>query len=91
MSRSSISLPAVKGNYRRQLRTEGGLVAGSTSVSFIAESLSSIVNLVCPECGGAMGGRSQEFKCRGRCGKDWRLEWKRFQSREVVPFIGSHS
>jgi tRNA(Ile2) C34 agmatinyltransferase TiaS len=34
--------------------------------------LSSILNWVCPECGGRMGGRGKEFKCQGDCQVDWR-------------------
>ncbi len=40
------------------------------------EYISAIRNLVCPECGGQMGGRSKEFKCQGRCGRDWRAVWE---------------
>ncbi|HVI09898.1 MAG TPA: hypothetical protein VND65_16545, partial [Candidatus Binatia bacterium] len=39
--------------------------------------LSSILNWICPECGGRMGGRGQEFKCQGRCRTDWRGIWER--------------
>ena len=42
-----------------------------------ADYLSAILNLVCPECGGPMGGRSKVFQCQGRCGKDWRSVWER--------------
>ena len=45
-----------------------------------AKLLSAIRNLVCPGCGGPMGGRSKEFKCRGQCGKDWRPEWERLRT-----------
>ena len=34
--------------------------------------ISSIINLVCPQC----GGRMSEFQCEGRCGKDWLAEWE---------------
>ncbi len=40
------------------------------------EVLSGIVNWVCPECGGRMGGPGKEFKCQGRCGTDWRPIWE---------------
>jgi len=40
-----------------------------------AEVISSIMNCVCPECGGCMGGRGQEFKCQGQCQKNWREVW----------------
>jgi hypothetical protein len=39
--------------------------------------VSSILNWVCPECGGRMGGRGQEFKCQGACLTDWRPVWDR--------------
>lgn len=34
--------------------------------------ISGILNCVCPECGGRMGGPGQAFKCQGRCRRDWR-------------------
>ena len=34
--------------------------------------ISGILNWVCPECGGRMGGRTKEFKCQGECLTDWR-------------------
>jgi len=40
-----------------------------------SEMISSIMNCVCPECGGSMGGRGQEFKCQGQCQKNWRQVW----------------
>lgn len=39
--------------------------------------VSSILNWVCPECGGRMGGRGKEFKCQGMCQTDWRQIWER--------------
>ena len=38
--------------------------------------ISDILNWVCPECGGPMGGRTQEFKCQGECRTDWRDVWE---------------
>ena len=38
--------------------------------------LSAIVNCICPECGGPMGGRSNAFMCQGQCGTDWRPTWQ---------------
>jgi tRNA(Ile2) C34 agmatinyltransferase TiaS len=38
---------------------------------------SSILNWVCPECGGRMGGDGKEFKCQGACQTDWRQIWER--------------
>lgn len=34
--------------------------------------ISSIINLICPQC----GGRMSEFQCDGRCGKNWFAEWE---------------
>jgi hypothetical protein len=39
--------------------------------------ISAILNWVCPECGGPMGGPSREFKCQGECRTDWRDAWER--------------
>ena len=40
-----------------------------------ADVMSGILNCVCPECGGRMGGRGKEFKCQGECQTDWRQTW----------------
>jgi len=37
-----------------------------------AQIISSIINLVCPQCGGRMA----EFQCEGRCRRNWRAEWE---------------
>ncbi len=37
-----------------------------------ASIISSIINLVCPQCGGSM----MEFQCGGRCRRDWLPEWQ---------------
>ena len=34
--------------------------------------ISSIINLVCPQC----GGRMSEFQCEGRCCRNWLAEWE---------------
>jgi hypothetical protein len=39
--------------------------------------ISGILNWVCPECGGPMGGRTKEFRCQGECRTDWRDAWER--------------
>jgi hypothetical protein len=39
--------------------------------------ISGILNCVCPECGGRMGGRTKEFKCQGECLTDWHDAWER--------------
>jgi tRNA(Ile2) C34 agmatinyltransferase TiaS len=41
----------------------------------LAEAVSDILNCICPECGGRMGGCGLEFKCQGRCRTDWRELW----------------
>jgi hypothetical protein len=38
--------------------------------------ISDILNWVCPDCGGRMGGRTKEFKCQGECLRDWRDVWE---------------
>jgi hypothetical protein len=45
------------------------------------EIISGILNWVCPECGGPMGGRAKEFKCQGQCLRDWRDVWERRLSK----------
>lgn len=37
-----------------------------------ASIISSIINLVCPQCGGSM----MEFQCQGRCRRNWLAEWE---------------
>jgi hypothetical protein len=37
-----------------------------------AGMISSIINLVCPQCGGSM----TEFQCNGRCRRNWLAEWE---------------
>ena len=37
-----------------------------------AQVISSIINLVCPQC----GGRMSEFQCEGRCRRNWLAEWE---------------
>src|ERR1700733_3339842 len=49
-----------------------------------AEVVSSILNWVCPECGGRMGGRGSEFQCQGECQMDWRQFWERSRSGAQV-------
>ena len=34
--------------------------------------ISSIINSVCPQC----GGRMSEFQCEGRCCRNWLAEWE---------------
>jgi hypothetical protein len=37
-----------------------------------ASIISSIINLICPTCGGSMA----EFECQGKCGRNWLPEWE---------------
>ena len=37
-----------------------------------AHIISSIINLVCPQC----GGRMSEFQCEWKCRKNWLAEWQ---------------
>ena len=32
--------------------------------------------LICPRCGGPLGGAFKEFKCQGHYRKDWRSDWE---------------
>ena len=82
MRRSATSLPALRGNHRLRSTTEVAL-EGDGKVRFNTDLLSAILNLICPDCGAAMGGRSREFECRGRCGKDWRPEWERLRAQHA--------
>jgi tRNA(Ile2) C34 agmatinyltransferase TiaS len=41
-----------------------------------ADVISGILNCVCPECGGRMGERGNEFRCQGECLTDWRHAWE---------------
>jgi hypothetical protein len=51
-----------------------------TTIVANSDVISGILNWVCPECGGRMGGRGEEFKCQGECLADWRLIWERMLS-----------
>jgi tRNA(Ile2) C34 agmatinyltransferase TiaS len=47
------------------------------AIKATADVVSGILNWVCPECGGRMGGSGKEFKCQGKCQIDWRQVWER--------------
>jgi len=49
-----------------------------------ADVMSGILNCVCPECGGSMGGAGREFKCQGKCQTDWRQIWEQVLSAGVT-------
>jgi ribosomal protein S27AE len=56
------------------------------SIREVEWNMSSITNLVCPNCGGAIAVRKDELRCQGRCGRDWRSVWDdlRSQCRTVL-------
>jgi hypothetical protein len=47
-----------------------------TETSLTANDVSYILNLICPRCGGPLGGALKAFDCQGHCRKDWRPEWE---------------
>jgi tRNA(Ile2) C34 agmatinyltransferase TiaS len=49
-----------------------------SAIKATADVVSGILNWVCPECGGRMGGPGKEFKCQGKCQMDWRQVWEGF-------------
>jgi tRNA(Ile2) C34 agmatinyltransferase TiaS len=55
-----------------------------TRYTATAEAVSNILNCICPECGGRMGGLGLEFKCQGRCRTDWRELWESVGERSSV-------
>ena len=56
-----------------------------TAPSISADQLSAIRNLLCPECGGRMGGRQNVFQCQGQCGNDWRSVWESASAKRRTP------
>jgi hypothetical protein len=57
-------------------------ITSRTTIVRNADVISGILNWVCPECGGKMGGRNREYKCQGECLTDWRPIWERSLSDE---------
>jgi hypothetical protein len=53
-----------------------------------AQIISSIINLVCPQC----GGRMSEFQCEGRCHRNWLAEWEwaNHVTRSSKPRLSGH-
>lgn len=49
-----------------------------------ARIISSIINLICPQCGGRMA----EFQCEGRCCRNWLAEWE--WANRLTPSGKSH-
>ncbi len=48
-----------------------------SAIKATTDVVSGILNWVCPECGGRMGGQGKEFKCQAKCQTDWRQIWER--------------
>ena len=67
-------------NFRLVLSAAARELQGERSMSTFSASpsesnqhmISSILNLVCPQC----GGRMSQFQCEGRCGRNWLAEWE---------------
>src|SRR5215471_20726876 len=53
---------------RRAIMRTADMLPGESN----AQIISSIINLVCPQC----GGRMSEFQCEGRCRRNWLTEWE---------------
>jgi hypothetical protein len=49
--------------------------------------ISSIINLVYPQCGGSM----MEFQCNGRCRRNWVPEWEWVDSTTAIFGAGSRA
>ena len=59
---------SVKSMGRRAIMKTLDTLPGESNTSII----SSIINSVCPQC----GGRMSKFQCGGRCGRNWLAEWE---------------
>jgi tRNA(Ile2) C34 agmatinyltransferase TiaS len=68
------SLIAVAFSVIREVRIR---FKGYNAVRSLGDVISSILNCVCPECGGRLGEPGKEFKCLGECRTDWREVWDR--------------
>ena len=42
---------------------------------------SSILNCICPECGGTLGLGKLSFSCQGKCGRDWLPVWDEMRTK----------
>jgi hypothetical protein len=62
------SLPIAKSRKRTATMSTFDLPAGELN----SRMISSILNLVCPQC----GGRMLQFQCEGRCRRSWLAEWE---------------
>lgn len=64
--------------------TSGAVFARMQSDEGIDNNVrSSILNCICPGCGGALRITKSQFRCQGRCGEDWRPVWERLCSEGV--------
>ena len=50
------------------------------TVGLSSEAISGILNCVCPDCGGSMGGAGKEFKCRENVRRIGVLLWEQLLS-----------
>jgi hypothetical protein len=58
-----------------------------TTLRTTEDTISGILNWVCPECGGPMGGSTKEFQRRGKCRRDWRRVWEDSLAAKPASFI----
>jgi len=76
--RDLLRLASTRFRKRRQIMSTVYWLPGESSTHI----LSSIINLICPQC----GGRVSDFECEGRCGRNWLAEWEwANRTRESVP------
>ena len=64
----SATRAAVESLVRRAIMRTADTLPGESN----AQIISSIINLVCPQC----GGRMSEFQCEGKCRRNWLAEWE---------------
>ena len=71
--------------HRRLIMRSFDTLPGESNASII----SSIINLVCPQC----GGRMSEFECEGRCRRNWLAEWEwaNHVARSSKPRLSGHA
>ena len=72
-----IVVQPVAGGYEHIGANAGKMKTNMTIIETLPEAytpyvISSIINLVCPRC----GGRMMEFQCYGKCRKNWFPEWQ---------------
>ena len=65
----------------------------TNAVTLLTESnehiISSIINLICPQC----GGRMLEYQCNGRCHRNWLAEWEwaNQETQSLKPRVHVHA